>query len=986
MGFSAIASSRTTHSGSFLSLVSTAVNTAVDVDTGTITAGSNWTGAIDGQAFAVIRGGEVIAVRCVQSSSGDVLTYYRLYGDDGIEQITDLQVGDTITLYEQPALVGAGTALGSVSGITLTSTGTGEQLFRRYAMGNNAIGIGGFLQIPSKNMLEFGETAPGRTMRIDAGGRLALGWYRTRGGETVFCRDLIVRGTKSESSASGANNAMLNPNDATARLDWFGGGEESGSLAIADVGGATTLIYSKNAWSRGLGATLVEPYQIRFSSENARTLGFTCENRSIVLIGNASVGGYEPRQQNMAFSFSSATPHNIWVTIRNPRLKAGNTLDVAFWSDAWARIVNNKTGSEVIVGGNTNGPTTGNRGLHEYRAEVRLSVSDVSGDGVSGRVFCRDTNHGSRLTANVIQSNPDYIADRTYESALTSGVASFDADGGVLLATARQNTESISAERFDAIVWDYRGLTNNNNDTFSFALAAYGYTPATTTVVLKGTGAVIVPYTMLADTGITSSSATAATYTDRFSIDASGNVTVTANATLDQLYDYAQSWLQASGTNMEIAGLGSKIINFSGASISLTKNVTINTGITLSSGTKFQHISTTGTITITGSIATTTYTSSAGTFVNIGVTGLTANSRIQLYNVTDASEIYNGIVAATSYSQYVQYTTDKTIRLRATYVNGVTAKQGYETTGTLTVIGLSFAVAQLDCPVYNTFAIDGSMVTGFTADYVDDEVDITLGSNFNITDLFAWWKYNEHTALGISSFFGGLISIDQANFEIHDDVVDMYLDNTTDTEIWALDNRRLMRKDGARPIKNPTSGGGGIDVEWREKVLFANSSEIAAIKVKTDNLPAIPASQGDVTSLNNLSLAQVEGSTILAKEATSQTILADTGELQTNQGNWLTATGFATPANVSDSQTAIIAEVDANEAKIDLLETKAQADASQAILVAEHDATQATLAGLNNLSLAQVEGSTVLAKEASLVTINQGVKNASILVPHATNI
>ena len=51
----------------------------------------------------------------------------------------------------------------------------------------------------------------------------------------------------------------------------------------------------------------------------------------------------------------------------------------------------------------------------------------------------------------------------------------------------------------------------------------------------------------------------------------------------------------------------------------------------------------------------------------------------------------------------------------------------------------------------------------------------------------------------------------------------------------------------------------------------------------------------------------------------------------------------ATPTNVTDAQTAIIAQVDANETKIDLLETKTQADARQALLIAEHDATQAAI-------------------------------------------
>lgn len=91
-------------------------------------------------------------------------------------------------------------------------------------------------------------------------------------------------------------------------------------------------------------------------------------------------------------------------------------------------------------------------------------------------------------------------------------------------------------------------------------------------------------------------------------------------------------------------------------------------------------------------------------------------------------------------------------------------------------------------------------------------------------------------------------------------------------------------------------------------------------------------------------------------------ILVDTNELQTNQGNWLTATGFATPTNVSDAQTAIVTEINANETKIDTidtvvdalavsvaaLETKAQADTRQTALIAEHDATQAQITALND--------------------------------------
>jgi len=50
-------------------------------------------------------------------------------------------------------------------------------------------------------------------------------------------------------------------------------------------------------------------------------------------------------------------------------------------------------------------------------------------------------------------------------------------------------------------------------------------------------------------------------------------------------------------------------------------------------------------------------------------------------------------------------------------------------------------------------------------------------------------------------------------------------------------------------------------------------------------------------------------------------IVADTNELQLSQGDWATATGFATPTNVTDAQAAIIVEIDANEVKIDGIKT-----------------------------------------------------------------
>lgn len=172
-------------------------------------------------------------------------------------------------------------------------------------------------------------------------------------------------------------------------------------------------------------------------------------------------------------------------------------------------------------------------------------------------------------------------------------------------------------------------------------------------------------------------------------------------------------------------------------------------------------------------------------------------------------------------------------------------------------------------------------------------------------------------------------------------------------------------------------------------------------------------------------------------------ILVDTAELQANQGNWLTATGFATPTNVSNAQTAIISEISANEVKIDALAadvaaipTVAPLDAMQtqsavaaAITAAEPIsanitevagvaitgvadfradvsslATQASVDALNDVSAAdvraQVDASLAdydaatkadldaaqASIEANQEVINNGVKKASLLVPHADNL
>ncbi len=55
-----------------------------------------------------------------------------------------------------------------------------------------------------------------------------------------------------------------------------------------------------------------------------------------------------------------------------------------------------------------------------------------------------------------------------------------------------------------------------------------------------------------------------------------------------------------------------------------------------------------------------------------------------------------------------------TIRLRATYTSGTSAKSEALATGIIGITGLSFLTTQDDDTAYNTLALDGSTITKFT--------------------------------------------------------------------------------------------------------------------------------------------------------------------------------------------------------------------------------------------------------------------------------
>ena len=234
------------------------------------------------------------------------------------------------------------------------------------------------------------------------------------------------------------------------------------------------------------------------------------------------------------------------------------------------------------------------------------------------------------------------------------------------------------------------------------------------------------------------------------------------------------------------------------------------------------------------------------------VTNLTANSRLQVYNVTTASEVVNQIVTGTSYTaSYLEgtgYNSGDELRIRVTFVDGATAKLEWSATTVATAAGWSVIAAQEDDTVYNNNALDGSAITKFSADYLNDEIDLIVTSNFTAAEVYAFYVYNNYTALG------GATAIDDGNYVMNSNVLSIFFDSTVTTSVRQTDTARLYRSDGVYPVKSPTTSGYGIDVNWRVPVFVTEVNTGSAVNQATVQaaLTAQGFTTGRAPNLDNL--------------------------------------------------------------------------------------------------------------------------------------
>jgi hypothetical protein len=436
------------------------------------------------------------------------------------------------------------------------------------------------------------------------------------------------------------------------------------------------------------------------------------------------------------------------------------------------------------------------------------------------RVYTQNTRTAPFAVANTVQGFEVYnfwgdAADAQVVAAINSTIR-----GGRYTPSTTGQTSVYGTHWQDAWTSTTAGRlviacnepTGESADQCTFTLnaaAGSGFTSAGN-VSMKTLADVVtweMPYYAL---GITGFSAVAPTITG----------TNAGNHTFDFQHDLTGTGFNGTWLTLNAANLSALVVN-PAIGVKLKVRATVNTANAANLLTYIQLT------TVTNSTAQQTEYPLPVVLNTAQVTNILSGSRIRVYNVTTATEIANEIVAGTSwtllYAEGSGFSNGDVLNIRLTRCTGATAALGFQATAIAGATGWALFASQVNDEVYATNAINGTLVTEFTLDYPNVQVDIDDPDGISsITRLYAWFANELTTEQGIRTLVGGLLAEDVANYKIITSILNLKLDNIAATGVQFVGDLRLYRDDGTSPVVATTTGGGSI-------VLFAGKVYTVAV-------------------------------------------------------------------------------------------------------------------------------------------------------------
>jgi hypothetical protein len=238
-----------------------------------------------------------------------------------------------------------------------------------------------------------------------------------------------------------------------------------------------------------------------------------------------------------------------------------------------------------------------------------------------------------------------------------------------------------------------------------------------------------------------------------------------------------------------------------------------------------------------------------------------------------------GTSYADTYINGEEFNTGDTYRVRFAELNGATSFKRYNSTGLVSSGGFAVVVNAASDDVYATNAIDGSstaVTDKFSPDYANNEIDLDTNSDFALTEAYAYYCYELTTSNGMYTAWEAVTAIDSANYRNNTAIFALFFDETAGF-VKQTDNGRWYRDDGVRPARDPTTGGSGIEINWRNPV-YLEETGVSGLT------PTESAQLSEISTVNSKigTPAATVSADIAVIDTNVDAVLLDTNELQTD--------------------------------------------------------------------------------------------------------
>ena len=202
-----------------------------------------------------------------------------------------------------------------------------------------------------------------------------------------------------------------------------------------------------------------------------------------------------------------------------------------------------------------------------------------------------------------------------------------------------------------------------------------------------------------------------------------------------------------------------------------------------------------------------------------------SGSRVQLYNVTTATELDNVITPSGVYKKEVIATNGDILRLRVTLLGYEPIEAFAEFSG----VNIGFVGDQVLDEVYQINGIDGSTMTQYSYDAGNVQIDINdADGETTLQEFWAWYNYFMTTEIGIN-LVGGFTALDEVNYRINTDLFTFQFENISPLPV-RISGGYIYRSDGDLMLADT---GSSILME-PAKAYIVNSAQLAR---KTDIYP-----------------------------------------------------------------------------------------------------------------------------------------------------